>query len=270
MNEKLFYILLSGLGVLLVISFTVMLLNRLTFREGFDAGGDSLKAAIQNATNNGDKSKALQGAYEQFLKLHADFCQVWTPFLDTGMKYEQQSASNETGNGGSAVGAGTPKEYVRLLSAREKKTFVDCSVSFPENIDVGMSAQQMPYESQAYLDSITYGTTQLKKIQDDTKKALAGVPASPAGTASPSSEGFLDLTSQNCENKDGVIRCVISIDTTNKNIVGRLQERLTEILGAEGKIRVGILEFQKQLRAVQDLQERAKSGDIARDVTVKI
>jgi hypothetical protein len=230
---------------------------------------EQLKAILKQSRPVGEDIAAFQGAYEQFLELHREFCVPWSKFIEVGRDYENQS-SNETSNGGTAVGTGTTKEYVRLISLRSGKVFVDCSVDFPKKLDIGMNFQQMPYESQAYLDSLDFGITQLKKIQTDTQKALQGIPAIHSGGAPVNQEGFLDLTSQNCEEKDGVIRCVISIDTTNRNLDKRLYERLIELLEKSGKIREKLGEFKKELDTVQKLKGRAESGEIAQDVRITI
>ena len=232
---------------------------------------EQLKAVLKKSRPVGENITAFQGAYEQFLQLHRDFCRPWSKFIEVGRDYENQS-SNETSNGGSAVGTGTTKEYVRLISLRSGKVFVDCSVDFPKKLDIGLNFQQMPYESKAYLDSLDYGIEQLKKIQSDTQTALQGFPI-PAGNTSGApvnQEGFLDLIGQNCENKDGVIRCVISIDTTNRNLDQRLYERLIELLENSEKIRGKITEFQKELDTVQNLKARAESGEIVQDIRITI
>lgn len=239
---------------------------------------DTLKNILQKSRPSGEDIAALQGAYEQFKNLNADFCKDWSKFIEIGRDYEKQN-SNETGNGGSAVGTGTIKEYIRLISLREKKTFVDCTVQYPEKIDIGMNMQQMPYDSKAYIDSLNYGIKQLDKIQKDTQKALQGITDSNSIGAKSSpvdlnknekKEGFLDITSQNCEEKDGIIRCVLSIDTTNRNLEGRAANRLIEILEKEDSIRKKIIEFQNEMKKVQYLKERAESGEIVKDVKVTI
>ena len=252
-------------------------------KEGFTTTqkptmSEQIKEILKKASPSGEDIQALQGAYEQFLILHRNFCSAWSPFLETAIKYEKQS-SNETENGGAAVGMGTLNEYVRLIGLREKKTFVDCSVEFPAKLDVGITSQQMPYESKAYLDSLDYGIKQLTKIQEDTKKALtnipAGTPGSQSGTtstqgSSTKAEGFLDIISQNCEEINGIIRCVLSIDATNKNIKGRAMDRLAEILEKEQTIRTKLIQFQKELTAVEQLKEKAESGKIVEDITITI
>jgi len=269
-------IILAGCLIIILIALSSIFYSRTiivsiktteTFEDGSNKmSPDKLKEILKKANPTGEELQALQGAYEQFLQLHKDFCALWTPFLETGRDYEKQS-SNETGNGGAAVGTGTAKEYVRLISLREEKTFVDCSVEFPPKLDVSLTSQQMPYESKAYMDSLEYGIKQMKKIQEDTKKALTNLPK---GSQAPVKESFIDIISQNCEEKDGIIRCVLSIDSTNKNIKGRASERLVEILGAEQDIRNKMIEFKKEANAMQRLKNRAESGEIAADVKIEI
>lgn len=251
-------------GIIILISITFLSVNTAASHiESFKnppVTAEQLKAILKKSRPTGEDIAAFQGAYQQILTLHKDFCKPWTRFLEVARDYEKQS-SNETSNGGSAVGAGTTKEYVRLLSLREGKTFVDCSVSFPETLDVGINMQKMPYESAAYIESLNFGTKQLKKILEDSKKALQGLPVP---------EGFLNLIGQNCEEKNGVIRCVISIDTTNRNVAQRTEARLVELLENEQKIRQLLNSFSSNLAEVEELKRRAESGEIAGDVKVTI
>lgn len=226
-----------------------------------------LKEILKKSRPTAEDITAYQGAYEQFLNLHKEFCKSWNKFVEVGRDYEKQS-SNETSNGGDAVGTGTTKEYIRLLSLRQNKVFVDCSVSFPEKLDIGINMQQMPYESKAYIDSLDFGIQQLKKIQNDTKKALQGIPAAGVSGAPVNTEGFLDIITENCENKDGVIRCVLSIDTTNRNLERRTEKRLLELLENEQQIRARLKEFQTELTAVENLKKRAESGEIIQDISL--
>lgn len=256
------------IGILLLVFISILSVNFLTryisaSQESFEnppVTADQLKVILKKSRPTGEDIAAFQGAYQQFLTLHRDFCKPWTRFLEVGRDYEKQS-TNETANGGNAVGLGTTKEYVRLLSLREGKTFIDCSVAFPETLDIGINMQQMPYESTAYIESLNFGTAQLKKILADSKKALQGIPVS---------ERFLDLIGQNCEEKDGVIRCVVSIDTTNRNLEQRTEKRLVEILENEQKIRQLLNSFNSNLAEVEELKRRAESGEIAADVKVTI
>lgn len=275
-------ILIGSLVIILIALFSVfysrtIIVSVKTIHEMFEnqqpnsrLDPEQLKEILKKANPTGEELQALQGAYEQFLQLQKDFCALWTPFLKTGQEYEKQN-TNETGNGGAAVGTGTLKEYVRLLSLREGKTFVDCSIEFPANLDVSITSQKMPYESKAYMDSLEYGIGQMRKIQDDTKNALVNLPAGSQGTqGAPVKEGFLDIISQNCEEQNGIIRCVLSIDSTNRNIKGRAADRLVEILNAEQNIREKMIEFKKEANAVERLRNRAESGQIAGDIKIEI
>lgn len=230
------------------------------------------KKPIRSAVEQGAQIIGLQGAYDQFLEFHNNFCSIWTPFINASLNYEIKSEQTDIGSSASAIGNPTPSEYVKILGSREKKTFVDCAISFPNKLEIGVSFQEMPYSVFAYIDSLDWAIERAKKILIDTKANIANIstakPAPVIGvekfTDANWTEGFLDLTSQNCENKNGVIRCVVSIDTTNRNLYGRLKERFDEFSGKYGVLNKKVGELKKLLSQLKDLQKQLESGDIDR------
>lgn len=229
---------------------------------------------VNSAVVQGGEIAGLQGAWDQFLEFHTSFCQAWTPLITASMNYETKSAqSGGAGNASapaSAVGNPTAAEYVNTLGQREGKTFVDCTVSFPDKLGVGVAFQQMPYPLKAYTDSLTWGISQAQTIVTNTQNNLANIsstnpaPVTPAKTESFENahwhEGFLDLTSQNCKEQDGVIQCVVSIDTTNRDLYGRLSNRLAEFQGQYDALGTQVIKLNGLIKQLQQLQEQLQNG----------
>lgn len=228
-------------------------------------------APVRSANEQGSKIVGLQGAYDQFREFHSKFCAVWTPLINSSLDYEIKSEQSDIGFSASAIGNPTPSEYIKILGEREKKTFVDCAVIFPDKLGVGVAFQEMPYSARTYIDSLEWATGRAEKILKDTKANIANIstanPAPVVGvekfTNANWTEGFLDLTSQNCENKDGIIRCVLSIDTTNRNLYGRLKERLDEFSGKYENLNVRVAKLNSIVKELMSLKEKLESGNIA-------
>ena len=227
---------------------------------------------IRSASEQGSQIIGLQGAYNQFLEFHSKFCSVWTPLINASLDYEIKSEQTDIGSSASAIGNPTPSEYIKILGSREKKTFVDCSVSFPEKLGIGVAFQEMPYSTSIYQDSLVWATSRAQKILEDTKANIANIStANPVPVADIEkfttagwTEGFLDLTSQNCENKDGIIRCVVSIDTTNRNLYGRLKERLDDFSGKYDDLNGKVEKLKRIIKELETLKRKLESGNLNR------
>lgn len=226
---------------------------------------------IRSSEEQGAQIIGLQGAYDQFRKFHSKFCSLWTPLINASLDYEIKSEQTDIGSSASAIGNPTPSEYIKILGNREKKVFVDCSISFPDKLDIGMSFQEMPYSATIYKDSIDWATIRASKILTDTKANIANistvnpipVPGTENFTNASWTEGFLDLTSQNCENKDGIIRCVVSIDTTNQNLYGRLKERLDDFSEEYDDLNDRLNKLNIIIKELNNLKQKLESGNIS-------
>jgi hypothetical protein len=291
MVQRLFFLIL-----ILILLMIFLWLSGITYKEGFDLKNNpelpinpdappaidpdmlmTNKTPVDPASGKpirksnewGAQIVGLQGAYDQFLQFHGQFCSVWTPLINASMDYEIKSEQTNIGSSASAIGDPTPSEYIKILGTREKKTFVDCSVSFPDKLDIGVVFQEMPYSSSVYKDSLDWAIKRASKILEDTKANMANIstanPAPIVGSENFTNaswvEGFLDLTSQNCENKDGVIRCVVSIDTTNRNLYGRLKERLDDFSGKYNDLNGRLVELTKIVRELDGLKKKLESGN---------